>query len=356
MASLPVDAMAKHKTSKLLMLLCGLLLAAVFCEVGIRVYRGEIDYMRPGMRLQRDAETWGDLVHRPSRIPGLDYELAPNVDKEMRGMRVRTNSLGMRGPEPLPRATPGLLRLLALGDSITFGYRVAEDEAWPEQLEAALAADPVCEGRTVDVLNLSCSGYTTEQEARLYGHRAPELDPDVVVLGYYFNDPDIEPTSPLNRHFMRPHWWQHSALLRWCAMVRRNQEIKRLGNSNFWRWLHHPETANWRSVLSGLDELHRSTEPRGVPVVMLIFPLIPAEDWEDYTRFLDLHAQVAAAGRERGFHVLDLYERFRQHDLKELILGDGDFHPTALGHRLVSEALMEFFRGQPELLCARGRN
>jgi len=348
--------MAKRKTSKLLMLLSGLLLAAVFCEVGMRVYRGDVEYMRPGVRLERDAETWGDLVHRPSRIPGLDYELAPNVDKELRGMHVRTNSLGMRGPEPLPMATPGLLRVLALGDSITFGYRVAEDESWPERLEAALALDPVCEGRTVDVLNLSCSGYSTKEEVALYRYRAPELEPDVVVLGYYFNDPDIEPTSPLNRHFMRTRLWQHSVFLRWCAMVRRNQEIKRLGHSNFWRWLHHPETENWRSVLSGFDELRQLTEPRGVPVVMLIFPLIPAEDWEDYGKFLDLHQQVATAGRERGFHVLDLYERFRQHDLKELVFGDGDFHPTPLGQRLVSEALMGFFRAHPELLCAHQRS
>jgi lysophospholipase L1-like esterase len=55
-------------------------------------------------------------------------------------MDITTNALGMRDWEPLPNRRPNDARIVAVGDSLTFGMRVAGDEAWPKVLEAMLAA------------------------------------------------------------------------------------------------------------------------------------------------------------------------------------------------------------------------
>lgn len=94
-------------------------------------------------------------------------------------------------PEPASRPAVGPTRsrptrLLALGDSCTFGVGVDDDETWPAQLRGLLAAT----GREVQVLNAGVPGYTAFQGARLLERRGAELEPDVVVASFGFNDFD----------------------------------------------------------------------------------------------------------------------------------------------------------------------
>ena len=75
------------------------------------------------------------------------------------------------------------LRLVAFGDSLTAGYRLAVSAAFPAQLERALNA----QGRSVEVINAGVSGDTTARGlARLdwtLGER-----PDAVILELGAND------------------------------------------------------------------------------------------------------------------------------------------------------------------------
>lgn len=72
------------------------------------------------------------------------------------------------------------IRLLALGDSLTAGYGLAEEEAFPAQLEAELAE----RGYAVTVLNGGVSGDTTAGGlARLDWALADEPDLVMVALG-----------------------------------------------------------------------------------------------------------------------------------------------------------------------------
>jgi len=98
---------------------------------------------------------------------------------------VRTNQLGLRGPQ-VPAREVGELRILVLGDSITFADYVDEDETYPAALERRLqAATPA---RVVRVINGGGPNVGTMDEAALLADLAPELRPDVVLVGFYLND------------------------------------------------------------------------------------------------------------------------------------------------------------------------
>jgi acyl-CoA thioesterase-1 len=72
------------------------------------------------------------------------------------------------------------LKLMILGDSITAGYGLAEAEAWPVKLEAALKA----EGQQVRVLAAGVSGDTTAGgKARLDWALADAPNAVIVALG-----------------------------------------------------------------------------------------------------------------------------------------------------------------------------
>ena len=73
-------------------------------------------------------------------------------------------------------------KILFIGDSVTWGYGVSCEEAFPCRLEAQ-APDG-----TLRCLNAGVTGYTTYNEVESYkaGYRA--LDPDIVVLVTVLND------------------------------------------------------------------------------------------------------------------------------------------------------------------------
>ncbi|MQX36592.1 arylesterase [Roseospira navarrensis] len=79
-----------------------------------------------------------------------------------------------------PAAGAEALRLLVLGDSLTAGYNLPQDKAFPVQLEEALGDA----GHEVTVLNAGVSGDTTAGgRARLDWVLAEEPDAAIVALG-----------------------------------------------------------------------------------------------------------------------------------------------------------------------------
>jgi len=108
-------------------------------------------------------------------------------------VHITTNSLGLRGPEIGPKPA-GVRRVLALGDSFTFGHAVEASEAWPAVLQELLAARG---GPRYEVVNAGIGGYGTGQQLLLYDELQSRVEPDLVVLGFaVVND---VPRQPLRR-------------------------------------------------------------------------------------------------------------------------------------------------------------
>src|SRR5204863_6859917 len=78
---------------------------------------------------------------------------------------------------------------LVLGDSFGFGVGVGEDHTVSSRLADLINGDKeLVFGNHVDVLNLSVSGYSTDQEVLTFEAEGAPLDPDVVVLLMCDND------------------------------------------------------------------------------------------------------------------------------------------------------------------------
>jgi lysophospholipase L1-like esterase len=120
-------------------------------------------------------ERQGDLLFTP--VPGQVYvekiSLTPS----------RINEWGLRGA---PVVGGGRRQVLCLGDSITYGYGVADGATYPGQLQVAL--DRFAPGR-FEVLNGGVNAYPVsfmhQKFLYLWGRG---LRPDVVVVGYSLNE------------------------------------------------------------------------------------------------------------------------------------------------------------------------
>jgi lysophospholipase L1-like esterase len=315
---------------------------ALGAELYLRFF-APVNFMRPERKHAQAGTTWVDLVHKESRVPGLEYELAPDIDGVHRGVSMRTNSLGMRDGEPLPADTPHLVRIAAIGDSFTFGYGVNQGEDFPAQLEQLLNSHESAGGRRFDVLNFGVGGYSTVDEEAVLREKALPLKPDLVVLAYCLNDPEVDPVEPLQVYFAEVRWWQHSELLRWIARKVQARNIQHFGGGNYFKSLHAPDGPNWPRVATALDHVRDLTAARKIPVAFVILPMLSHKPWSEYP-YAGLHAFVAEQAKARGFEVLDLMDSMKAYEPATFVTAPDDPHFNKFGNGIAARAIEQFIR------------
>ena len=104
------------------------LISMIAAELFLRFFK-PVEFRAPEPELP--AAERAQMLFRRSSVPGLPYEMAPNMEKIADGAWVRTNGYGMRDREPLPDDTPSLFRIVAIGDSFAFGLGVPVEAAFP---------------------------------------------------------------------------------------------------------------------------------------------------------------------------------------------------------------------------------
>jgi lysophospholipase L1-like esterase len=138
----------------------------------------------PGFRVPQ-------VEHRPVR--GLGFEMVPSQVAFSTASRVTVNAAGFRGAEIRSVADAGYPRVLCLGDSMTFGVGVEDDETYPQQLQRLLALGSAA--RSPEVINAGVQRYFTYQEIDLLRRQVGVLQPNVVTLAVYINDLALRPTD-----------------------------------------------------------------------------------------------------------------------------------------------------------------
>jgi lysophospholipase L1-like esterase len=127
----------------------------------------------------------GFVVTNPTSTGGLIFHPGSTATYHTTefNFTAATNSLGFRDHE-FAQARTSACRVVAIGDSFTFGWGVALDESWPKALETDLRQT----GLGVDVANLGFPGGSPIDYANIAARAVPTLKPDLVVVGVLQGD------------------------------------------------------------------------------------------------------------------------------------------------------------------------
>jgi lysophospholipase L1-like esterase len=117
------------------------------------------------------------------RSPLLGQEFRPSCNGTLASTAFRTNALGLRGGAV---RDDGAKRILALGDSCTWGSGVAETDAYPAVLQRDL--DEGSRPPGYQVINAGIPGYTVHQGLLYAREHWLALHPDIVIIAFGFND------------------------------------------------------------------------------------------------------------------------------------------------------------------------
>jgi len=282
-------------------------------------------------------------VVRTSPNPKLGFELRPD-SRVAAEVDYRINSEGFRGGQVRGKS-PGVPRVAVFGDSIAFGYWVAERDAFPAQLESILAP-------RAEVLNLGVPGYNLDQEIEHLRTRVDALQPDWAVFGFCLNDLEgllsFEYGLTLARREARSGPRQALELFlsvsRFAAWIE-YRLTERDARSQFARQRNPlggelyevPPAALDAHLDASFGTLAGIVKPRGIQTAVAIFPIL-GNRFENYP-YKALHAQVAAAASRSGLQAIDLLPCFEPYAFREVRVDV--VHPNPMGHRIAAHAAAE---------------
>lgn len=211
--------------------------------------------------------------------PRLGYTLVPGREIEAWGTTVAANELGYRSP-PVAKA-PGVLRVLFLGDSWTFGMGVEAEEAFPARL-AALADRHAGPSDPVEAWSLALPGYNLLNQLTGLTFFGDRLEPDAVVVCPTPNDADstsaVLPNGSLGATGLAPADFGEPLYLAFPSPFIESFTLRQ----------------RWREGFRRLREAERRLAERGVPLLVFFTGL-----WEPAMA----HRLVAEAGLD-GPYVL----------------------------------------------------
>ena len=113
----------------------------------------------------------------------------PGAVAPMGDGRVTLNAMGYRGREGRVPKEPGQTRVVVLGDSIAFGYGVADEQAFPQVLDGR--------DNGLEVVNLGVEGYGPGQELLVLRREGLSAGPDVVVLAVCLRNDFVDAVLPV---------------------------------------------------------------------------------------------------------------------------------------------------------------
>jgi lysophospholipase L1-like esterase len=172
----------------------------LLAEGATRLFAGRIDPLAifvtsPQLRSDTQGEATSGLFEFD---PHLTWRLKANLPLTWWDFTpVKTNNAHVRMDGDIG-AKRGL-RILCLGDSVTFGYRVpvAHERSRPEQFDAAERTYPQLlgellraryPGTDIEVIPLACPGYTSGQGRAWLEREIGALQPDLITACFGWND------------------------------------------------------------------------------------------------------------------------------------------------------------------------
>ena len=285
--------------------------------------------------------------------PLLLWRLKPNLNHAVWDFTVlSTNAQHLRADYPIQSKPANTYRIVCLGDSVTFGYRVPVvwpdkpteyDPEWlpfPMLLEKHLRSANL--DRQVEVFPMAVPGYTSHQGLAWLRRDIDRLQPDMVIASFGWNDvslsdvPDREAIRtdwyPVSVRWLIDHSQAFAHATRWLrsgnqASTKRPRPVPRVAESeylnNFASIVELARSRQAGLIVIGAPYRDSTTNPPEAQLMKKYRVSLRASMEQKQVPYLEvLELTEAAAPANEGF-------------FGELI------HPNHIGHRLLASELLK---------------
>lgn len=282
----------------------------------------------------------------------LLWRLKPNMKNAVWDFTVlSTNAQSYRADYPIESKPTGTYRIVCLGDSVTFGYRVPVvwpdkpteyDPEWlpyPMLLEKHLRAANL--DRHIESFPMAVPGYTSHQGLAWLRSEIDHLQPDMIIVSFGWNDVSVSDVP--DRESIRTDWYP--VTVRW--LIDHSQTF-----AHVTRWLRSGNQTGQQprprpvprvpeaDYLSNMNAIVDLAQSRGTKVIVIGAPYRDATtnppEAQMMTRYRDSLRTTMLQKSVPYLEVFELTEAAsppNQGFFGELI------HPNHIGHRLLAAEL-----------------
>lgn len=323
---------------------------------------------------ENDKYVWG---HLPGAVDYHGYE-DPTPE-------IRINKLGFRDDELFQSKPQNTKRILALGDSFTFGMGVRHENIFTEQLEAILTRND--ENNRFEVVNMGAIGYTLDQQLLLLKEKGLLLEPDAVIVNFFVgNDVTefrrhewvLDDNEDLVQVIDKKHYVDEDHRLRykgeeepisyfvnfvytrWQILMKKLGLNKEEGPTLTWPAFLNPDDEHgdpnlpeyWYQVEYTLTEMKRILDKRGIKLIVVAIPMDVQTDKKYWDKYPEMYFDDEAYELSRpqatmkqltemmGIEYIDLLPFFREADSNIWYYYEkADPHWTNEGHQLAAEII-----------------
>jgi len=298
----------------------------VLLEVTLQIYTR--------MTIYYDVEMarYANEVKIPADNPKVGHYHEPNANAYLMGTSFKTNSHGWRDQD-YDYERNDAYRIVVLGDSLTVGWGVEQDESFEHLLEERFN-----ETLPVEMINTGHGNYNTEQQTNLYIDKGQKYSPDKVVLFYFINDAEVTPKQSTYQ------WLAYSRAVTffWSRMrglftrVDEGQTFE-----GFYTALYDDEQPGWVASKEAFVQLRDLLDEQGVEFQVVMIPEL--HNVQEYP-FDVVYDKVYNFLDDNGIDVLDLRADFSTYtdDPVTLWVALDDAHPSVLAHQMIADYSYDF--------------
>jgi hypothetical protein len=296
------------------------------------IYQSEYKRVLPN----ENAPTEISIFWRESDDPIFHGELIPNHYQFFEGFTaklnrsvIKINSDGFRDREYSIEKPNNTIRIIVLGDSVTFGWGINVSDTYPKVLERMLNND-LNTTINFEVLNFGVPGFNTLEEIHLLEKKGFKYNPDVVIIGYVAGDAENNTKLKTKEIFIEvDKLFKERFQDRNLSRVEENFHKSELAG----RLLRDDLIKNFNQnlenyVLKPLEYLKMLSQEKKIKKIIIVFLT------DTYPIEKDRIVELA---NKYNFCVIDAYDYLKKYSLESLILNKNDDHYNSFAHKLIAE-------------------
>lgn len=298
----------------------------------------------------------------------LGWRLRPNSEDAYGGVVVKINSKGLRGPE-LDYAKPSdVIRILYLGDSVTFGYGLGSyKETFPYLIETVLEDRLAYE---IETINAGVGGYSPWQEFVYLASEGTKYDPDLLVVSFVLNDVTEKfglrkyggsgEGAQLARTVSSTFDWlfTKSSILHFArkigARIRFGEDVpdgaKQKEVLDVKHLAYHPDRPDvqkaWKITLEELDQIFAFSKEKDIPILLVFFPY--TFQFENAPALSTPQKIVSQYALDHGVPVVDLLPLLSKKAKERGVTAErfflGENHLSTVGSEVAAEIIADFIQ------------
>ena len=337
------------------------LLSAFCAELYLRAQETQVINAKQRGRFLLESNPEFLIQHTPKGkrlIPQAEVVIK-NHHLGHRDIPIRINKLGVRGPE-IPTEKGDEYRILVLGDSITWGDYLLEEELF----HAPLANIEHPQNKPIRIINAGVGDIGMQEITDIYFEHYESMQPDFILLNLYLND--ARPPWGFPQEISQRGWWRRNIRLAEFIYkrIRLYQWLEEKGAQRF-AWTQLQSTLNWKhddrdfqtlvqaaqydwgagwnqesieTIRPLLKKIHSHTQEKSIPLIITILPVayqVHAESIHDTPQKM-----LQTLAHEYSIPVLDFLIPLREHAHKRLYYDQ--CHPNPEGNHIMAEILTPF--------------